>query len=212
MFFVGVAGGSGSGKTTFAQKVIDRVPRGAQSIVVLPMDCYYLSPLPDFLRVDGQTNFDHPQAFDWEFLSRHIEALRKGEAIKVPVYDYRHQRRTTEVVAQGPAKAVILEGIFALFEAEVRAQLDVRVYLHVDADIRFIRRLHRDVQDRGRSMDSVIRQYYDTVRPMYHLYLEPTRRFADLIVGEETDIAADFVAARLDQIVNRTTAPKGRKA
>jgi len=199
MFVVGIAGGSGSGKTTFAKKVMQRV--NDPSVVLIHQDSYYLPSPPSHLRVHGEPNFDHPEAFDWPLLKDNLRRLKNGEQVAVPVYDFRVSRRSPQTELVGPCKAIILEGIFALWDPEIRDLCDLKTYLHVEADIRFIRRLHRDVRERGRSLDSIIRQYYDTVRPMFHEHLEPTKAYADLIVGEETDIASDTLAARVLQIL-----------
>lgn len=199
MFLIGIAGGSGSGKTTFAKKIIARV--GDPSVALLHQDSYYLPTPPSVLDVHGEPNFDHPGAFDWHLLRDHLNTLKVGGAVSVPIYDYRNNCRSSESEQVGPCKAILLEGIYTLWDAEIRDLFDLKIYLHVEADIRFIRRLHRDVRERGRSLDGIIRQYYDTVRPMHHEYLEPTRQYADIAVGEETDIAADIVAARVRQLL-----------
>ena len=128
----------------------------------------------------------------------HLLKLKNGQKIEVPVYDFRASKRTSETLPVGPCNSILFEGIFALWESEIRKLFDLRIYLNVEADIRFIRRLHRDVRERGRSLDSIIRQYYDSVRPMHHEFLEPTRQYADIVVGEETDVAADVIAARVE--------------
>jgi uridine kinase len=202
MFLIGVAGGSGSGKTTFAKKILQRV--GDPNLALLHQDSYYLPSPPPHLRVHGESNFDHPEAFDWPLIRNHLERLRAGEQVAVPIYDYRISRRTAETTMVGPCKTVIMEGIFALWDPEIRNLFDIRVFLNVEADIRFIRRLHRDVRERGRTLDGIIRQYYDTVRPMHHEFLEATRQYADIVVGEETDIAAEVLAARVSEIIDRT--------
>lgn len=199
MFTIGIAGGSGSGKTTFVNKIQDRV--NDARLLVLHHDSYYLAEPSPALMADNRPNFDHPMAFDWALFKKHLKEFSRGKPVPVPIYDYKKDRRTDEVTLLGPGKVMIVEGIFSLFDLEVRKHYDLKIYLDVDSDIRFIRRLHRDTNERGRSLDSVISQYYDTVRPMYQQFLEPTSRFADLIVGEETDIAADAVAARIKQIL-----------
>jgi uridine kinase len=201
MLLVGIAGGSGSGKTTFAKKVIQQV--SDPSVALLHQDSYYLPSPPQHLKIHGESNFDHPDAFDWPLLKEHLTRLKAGEQVAVPVYDFQKSRRSTDIVLVGPCKTIILEGIFTLWDAEIRNLFDVKIYLNVEADIRFIRRLHRDVKERARSLDSIIRQYYDTVRPMHHEYLEPTKAFADLIVGEETDIAAEVLSARVSQKIQQ---------
>jgi len=201
MFIVGIAGGSGSGKTTFAQKVIGHVAsQGIPGVVLVHQDSYYLPSPPIDLRNRGRDNFDHPEAFDWPLLTEHLARLKRGEVIQAPIYDFATSRRTNRTETVGPAKTIIFEGIYALWDQEIRELFDMKVYLHVDADIRFIRRLHRDVRERGRTLDSIIQQYYDTVRPMHREYLEPTRQFADLVVGEETDTASGVVAARVKEM------------
>jgi uridine kinase len=199
MFLIGIAGGSGSGKTTFAKKILQRV--GDPGVALLHQDSYYLASPPSEPRVHGEPNFDHPGAFDWALLREHLARLKSGGSVEVPVYDYRSCARLAESEPVGPCRAIILEGIFALWDAEIRDLFDIKLYLHVEADIRFIRRLHRDVRERGRSLDGIIRQYYDTVRPMHREFLEPTRQYADLVVGEETDVAAEVVAARIRQVL-----------
>jgi uridine kinase len=199
MYLVGIAGGSGSGKTTFANKVLQRVSH--PDVVLLHQDSYYQATPPADLKIHGVPNFDHPGAFDWPLLRDHLERLKRGERVDIPQYDFKTSRRTAVTQPIGPCRTIVMEGIFTLWDADIRDLFDVKVYLNVDADIRFIRRLHRDVRERGRSLDGIIRQYYDTVRPMHHEFLEPTRQYADLVVGEETDIAADVLAARIRQMV-----------
>lgn len=202
MFLIGIAGGSGSGKTTFAKKVIQSV--GDPTVALLHQDSYYLPtpPTDPELRVHGEPNFDHPGAFDWPLLRSHLSRIKGGDIVAVPTYDYKSSRRAEATELVGPCKAVIVEGIYSLWDPEIRNLFDIKVYLHVEADIRFIRRLHRDVRERGRTLDGIIRQYYDTVRPMHHEHLEHTRQHADIVVGEESDIAADVLAARIKQLVN----------
>lgn len=200
MYLVGIAGGSGSGKTTFAHKVFDRLDHKA---CLISMDSYYLDVLPDsLLTAKGNPNFDHPQAFDWDLLFNHLAQLKKGETIESPLYNFKTNSRKEETVSIAPEKVIIFEGIFSLFDKSIRNLMDIKCFLHVEADIRFTRRLHRDVNERGRSLESVIGQYYETVRPMYLKYLEPQKQFADFTVGEETDVAADILAARLKEYLN----------
>ena len=199
MFLIGIAGGSGSGKTTFVKKILQRMTE--PGLAILHQDSYYLQEPPPHLRVHGAPNFDHPGAFDWDLLREQLETLKMGGKVDMPCYDYTISRRSKETTEVGPCKAILLEGIFALWDAKLRDLFDIKVFLHVESDIRFIRRLHRDVRERSRTLDSIIRQYYDTVRPMHHEFLDPTRQYADLVVGEETDIAADVLAARVKQLL-----------
>lgn len=209
MFLVGIAGGSGSGKTTFARKIMKRAQKGIQDdaqcapIALVHQDSYYLSPIPSHLKVHGEPNFDHPHAFDWALLREHLQVLKNGGRVEAPIYDFRTSRRLPETESIGPCGTVLVEGIYILWDPQIRALFDLKIFLDVDADIRFIRRLHRDVRERGRGLDGIIRQYYDTVRPMHHEFLEPTRQFADLVVGEETDIASETLAARVLQVCQR---------
>lgn len=194
MYIIGIAGGSGSGKTTFAKKVMKSLNK--PDSVLLHMDSYYLDELPA-----GLSNFDHPDAFDWELLRSHIADLKAGKAIECPIYDFKTSRRSKESVTVGPCNMILFEGIFTLYDKIIRNMLDIKCFLYVDADIRFTRRLHRDVKERGRSLESVIAQYYETVRPMYQKFLEPQKQFADFTVGEETDNAAKILAARLKELL-----------
>ena len=194
IFLIGIAGGSGSGKTTFAKKVMKAIRTTDSSL--LHMDSYYLPTVP---QMNSKENFDHPDAFDWNLLRHHLRELKKGNPIKCPVYDFNSSSRTEEYESVGPCQVVLFEGILALYDHEIRQMLDIKCFLHVDSDIRFTRRLHRDVKERGRSLESVISQYYDTVRPMYQRYLDPQKQYADFTVGEETDVAALILAARIKE-------------
>jgi uridine kinase len=196
IFLIGIAGGSGSGKTTFAKKVMKNINSVNSSL--LHMDSYYLPTVP---QVNGKENFDHPDAFDWNLLRNHLSELKRGFSINTPIYDFSGSTRTSEYETVGPCKVVLFEGIFALYDLEIRQMLDIKCFLHVDSDIRFTRRLHRDVKERGRSLESVISQYYDTVRPMYQKFLDPQKQFADFTVGEETDVAALILAARIKELM-----------
>ncbi len=201
MKIIGIAGGSGSGKTTFANKIIDLVK--SDKLSVLHMDSYYLHDQPKHLETKSERpNFDHPHSFDWDLLRRHLMQLKNGQSIESPVYDFKTNSRTEEVEVVNAERVILFEGIFSLFDKEIREMLDIKCFLHVDADIRFTRRLHRDVNERGRSLESVISQYYETVRPMYLKYLEPQKQFADFTVGEETDVAADIMAAKIRDFLN----------
>ncbi|MEX0799262.1 MAG: uridine kinase [Bacteriovoracaceae bacterium] len=198
---MGIAGGSGSGKTTFAHKVLKGA--GESHLSLLHMDSYYLHRQPKELETaSGQPNFDHPHSFDWKLLREHIQALKSGETVQSPVYDFKTNSRTNQTQMIKPNKVLLFEGIFSLFDKEIRDKLDIKCFLHVDADIRFTRRLHRDVNERSRSLESVIAQYYETVRPMYQKFLEPQKQFADFTVGEETSVAASILAARLKELLN----------
>lgn len=201
IFLIGIAGGSGSGKTTFARKVMKGISNLESSL--LHMDSYYLPTQPKTnFTASGKANFDHPNAFDWDLLRHHLSELKKGNSISCPIYDFSNSGRTEEVESVGPCRVVLFEGIFSLYDQEIRDLLDIKCFLHVDSDIRFTRRLHRDVKERGRSLESVISQYYDTVRPMYQKYLDPQRQYADFTVGEETDVASLILSARIKEMLS----------
>lgn len=201
IFLIGIAGGSGSGKTTFAKKVMKGISSFDASL--LHMDSYYLPTQPKSnYTTSGKPNYDHPNAFDWDLLRSNLADLKNGKSIKCPIYDFSNSSRTTEYETVGPCRVVLFEGIFALYDQEIRDLLDIQVFLHVDSDIRFTRRLHRDVKERGRSLESVIAQYYDTVRPMYQKYLDPQRQYADFTVGEETDVASLILSARIKELLS----------
>lgn len=200
MKIIGIAGGSGSGKTTFAYKIQNQLPNSA--VQILSMDSYYLNDPPESIVTDGKVNFDHPGAFDWELLRNHLNELKSGREIECPIYDFKTNSRTKETVEISPSNVILFEGIFSLFDEVIRNILEIKVFLHVEADIRFTRRLHRDVKERGRSLESVIDQYYATVRPMYNKYLDPQKQYADFTVGEETDVAAYILAAKIEKILN----------
>lgn len=194
---IGVAGGTGSGKTTVAHRILDRV--GAENITYIPHDAYYkdLSHLSHEER--SQVNFDHPDSLETELLVAHLKRLRRGEAVDIPVYDFKTHTRTSETEHVVPAPIIIVEGILIFAEAELRALFDVKLYIDTDADIRLIRRLQRDVEERGRTFASVIEQYLRTVRPMHMEFVEPSKRHADVIIPEGgfNEVAIEMVAARI---------------
>ena len=179
---IGICGGTGSGKTTVAQKIIQSV--GADKVVYLQQDSYYrnLGDMPVDLR--HKVNFDHPDAFDMALLVKHIETLRAGESIDQPIYDYSTHTRSAEVIRIEPRPVIILEGILILVDSQLRGLMDLKIFVETDADIRFIRRLDRDVHERGRTVESVITQYTSTVRPMHFQFVEPSKRYADIIIPE----------------------------
>lgn len=211
IFLIGIAGGSGSGKTTFAKKVMKGISNLDSSL--LHMDSYYLPEQPKSnYTSSGKPNYDHPNAFDWDLLREHLTDLKQGKSIKCPVYDFSTSGRTGEHENVGPCRVVLFEGIFALYDQEIRDLLDIQCFLHVDSDIRFTRRLHRDVKERGRSLESVISQYYDTVRPMYQKYLDPQRQYADFTVGEETDVASLILSARIKELLHTSPEVQAHEA
>ncbi len=198
---IGVAGGTGSGKTTVAQVILDRV--GAHRITFLPQDAYYkdLSNLPPAQR--ALMNFDHPDALEMDLMVEHLRMLRNWESIALPVYDFTTHTRKSETRHVEPNPVILVEGILVLADARLRDLMDVKLYVDTDADVRFIRRLKRDIAERGRTMESVIEQYLTTVRPMHLEFVEPTKRYADVIIPEGgfNQVAMDMVVARLEELL-----------
>jgi uridine kinase len=199
-FIIGVAGGSGSGKTTVTERVIETVGEG--SVAILAQDYYYREQSDKPTEERRNTNYDHPDAFDWELMRRHLHALRAGEAIFAPIYDFTSDNRSSQTLAILPAPIIVLEGVLALYDADLRALYDLKVFVDADADVRFIRRLERDVRERGRSPESVIHQYLETVRPSHMQFTEPSKRYADIIIphGGLNTPALDMLAARIQMI------------
>ncbi|MEW6421529.1 MAG: uridine kinase [Deinococcota bacterium] len=196
-FVIGVAGGSGSGKTTVTRRVIETV--GAQGVAVLNQDNYYCAQDDIPFEARLKTNYDHPAAFDWVLLREHLDTLLAGVPIKMPEYDFTQHTRSQATTTVLPAPVVVLEGFFALYDPELRERMHLKVFVDADADVRFIRRLLRDTQERGRTPESVIEQYLEYVRPMHLSFVEPTKRYADVIIphGGLNEPALDMLAARI---------------
>jgi uridine kinase len=194
---IGIAGGSGSGKTTVAQAILGRV--GADRIAFLQHDSYYrdLSGLPPTQR--AELNFDHPNSLETDLLIQHILSLRQGKSVDVPIYNFATHSRTKETFSVAPRRVILVEGILIFVEAALRSLFDVKIFVDTDPDIRFIRRLERDIAERERTTESVIRQYQSTVRPMHLEFVEPSKRYADVIIPEGgfNTAALDMVAARV---------------
>jgi uridine kinase len=193
---IAIAGGSGSGKTTVAQVILQRV--GPDRISFLQHDAYYkdLSGLPPVQR--AEVNFDHPNSLDSELLIRHIKQLKNGQPVEVPIYDFATHSRTERTYSVQARGVILVEGILLFAEPALRDLFDVKLFVDTDSDIRFIRRLQRDIAERGRTTDSVIHQYMTTVRPMHLEFVEPSKRYADVIIPE-----GGFNAAALDMVVAR---------
>ena len=200
---LGVAGGTGSGKTTVARAILDSV--GKERIALIEQDSYYRD-------VDWRSetellhhNFDHPSAIDNELLVSHIAALKAGHPVEVPIYDFVRHRRTTRTRRIEPQPVIILEGILIFVEPNLRDLLDFKIYVDTDADLRLIRRLGRDMSERGRTVQDVLRQYLETVRPMHLEFVEPSKRWADIIIpeGGENRVALEMVVAHVQQLLER---------
>jgi uridine kinase len=185
--FIGLAGGSGSGKTTIAEEVVDRLEG---RVALLHHDAYYRNMVELSFEERTRVNYDHPSSLETELLVKHLESLRSGVAIEHPVYDFARHLRSSETTPIAPARVVIVEGILVLSDAQLRSELDLKIYVDTDPDLRLARRLERDIAERGRSVESVIDQYFATVRPMHLEFVEPSRRYADLIIPEGYNPAA----------------------
>jgi len=198
---VGIAGGTGSGKTTVARAIYDRV--GRDRIEWISHDSYYRDFEGLSLEERHHINFDHPDSLETELLARHLDVLTKGSAVDVPIYDFAAYARKTETQRVEPRKVVIVEGILVLAEPELRKRIDIKLFVDTPADIRFVRRLMRDISARGRTVESVVEQYVTAVRPMHEEFVEPSKRYADLIIpeGGENLVAIDAIIARVERLL-----------
>jgi len=201
---IGVAGGSGSGKTSMAKNIVKDF--SLDQVVIIEQDSYYfdLEHLPTGVR--NHHNFDHPEAFDFGLMKSQIAMLLEGKTVQVPVYDYTtHTRRKDRTLAVSGHKIVVLEGIMVLFDPGLREMMDIKIYIETAPDIRFIRRLRRDIRDRGRSVDSIIQQYLDTVRPMHEQFIEPSKQYADIIIpeGGHNRVAVDLLKTKVHSLVQQ---------
>jgi len=199
MLIIGIAGGTGSGKTTVVKKVIQRLPK--DEVAVISQDSYYRDnshlPLEDRLEI----NFDHPKSIEFELLAEHIRALKAGYSIEEPIYSYLTCTRSKETIEIRPKKVVIVEGILILTPSELRKLFDIKVFVHVDADDRLIRVIQRDIIERGRSVNTVLERYQKTVKPMHIQFIEPTKEYADLIIpqGGENTVAIDALTTIIEK-------------
>ncbi|MFQ6615364.1 MAG: uridine kinase [Fidelibacterota bacterium] len=202
---IGIGGGSGSGKTLVAKNILKEFGEG--EVVVIQQDSYYrdLSHLPFDQRV--KTNFDHPDALDFDLLRRHLKQLASGKAVQVPIYDFSSHTRMRETRTVEPHPAVVIEGIMVLTDRDLRDLLHIKIYVETDADIRFIRRLTRDIRDRERTHQDVIYQYLKTVRPMHEQFVEPTKKYADIIIpeGGENPVAIDLIQTKIRSLLEVRT-------
>jgi uridine kinase len=198
---IGVAGGSGSGKTTVSKAILDQV--GCDRIAYLQHDAYYRDRSAMPLSARAQVNYDHPDSLDTDLLIEQLKMLRAGQAIQAPVYDFAQHVRKKETRLIEPHPVILVEGILIFADRDLRELFDIKIFVDTDADIRFIRRLQRDIAERGRTVESVIAQYQDTVRPMHLEFVEPSKRYADLIIPEGgfNTIAIDFVVARINAML-----------
>lgn len=200
---IGIAGGTGSGKTTVAFEILEQV--GKDIVSYVPHDAYYkdLSKLPENQRTT--INFDHPNSLDTDLMIAHVKKLKGGEGVELPVYDFTKHTRTKKTVHVPPNPVIIVEGILIFGDARLRDLFDVKLFVDTDADIRLIRRISRDITERGRSVESVLEQYQKTVRPMHLEFVEPSKRYADVIIPEGgfNEVALDMVIARIDALLRK---------
>ncbi|YCA42979.1 uridine kinase [Bacillus sp. JZ8] len=200
---IGIAGGSGSGKTTVTKAIYEHFQ--GHSIMLLEQDFYYKDQSSVPLEQRLQTNYDHPLAFDNDLLVEHLESLLRYESIEKPVYDYTMHTRSEEIIIEEPKDVIIVEGILVLEDDRLRDLMDIKLYVDTDADLRIVRRLLRDIKERGRSLESVIDQYVQVVRPMHNQFIEPTKRYADIIVpeGGQNHVAIDLMCTKIQTILEQ---------
>jgi uridine kinase len=200
---IGICGGTGSGKTTVARRILDNV--SDECVIFLQQDSYYrnLGDMPIELR--HQINFDHPDALDNDLFINHVKALRAGEAIEMPVYDFSNHSRKNKTIRIEPKPILILEGILIFVDAALRELMDIKIFVDTADDLRFVRRLQRDVHERGRTVEAVIKQYLDTVRPMHEQFVEPSKRFADVIIpeGGYNEVGIDLISGKIQAQLQR---------
>ncbi|MEM9454741.1 MAG: uridine kinase [Myxococcota bacterium] len=198
---VGIAGATGSGKTTVARSLIEALPR--DKVALLQHDSYYRDRSDLNYEERCELNFDHPDSLETSLLVEHVQRLRRGEPVGVPIYDFTTHRRRPDVMDVQPGAVVVVEGILVLADAHLREMFDIKVFVDTDADIRVFRRIRRDIEKRGRSFDAIRKQYYTTVRPMNLQFVEPSKRWADIIVpeGGRNKVALELLVARLRSVI-----------
>ena len=199
--FIGIAGGTGSGKSTFTNRVKETF---GDKVSVVYYDNYYRSRDDLTFEERKNINYDHPDAFETQLLIDHIHKLRDGQAVECPVYDYTIHNRSSETVTIRPADVILVEGIMVLQNEELRKLLDIKVYVEADADERILRRVIRDVRDRGRDVEGIAKQYLTTVKPMHYLYVEPTRAMADIVINSgRNDVAFDLIKSKITLLLQQ---------
>jgi len=198
--FIGIAGGSASGKTTVASKIGESY---VNHVTIIRQDDYYNDQTNLTMEERVKTNYDHPNAFDFSLMERNLDDLMASKTIRKPIYDFSKHNRSDQIEVVEPTSIIILEGLFALENAEIRDMMDIKIFVQTDDDIRFIRRLTRDVNERGRTLDSVINQYINTVRPMHLQFINPTKRYADIIIpeGGNNVVAIDLITTKINSIL-----------
>jgi len=199
MLIIGIAGGTGSGKTTVVQQIMEELPN--TEVGIISQDSYYKESLSLSYEERSKTNFDHPRSLDFELLIAHLKELKAGNTINQPVYSFVTHNRTSDTIITNPRKVIIVEGILILSNPELRDLFDIKVFVHADSDERLIRRLKRDIAERGRDMEEVLNRYQTTLKPMHQQFIEPTKAFADIIIPNDkyNTVAIDVVRAVINQ-------------
>lgn len=202
---IGIAGGTGAGKTTIARQITS----GVEAVTLVPLDNYYEDNSHLTRAERERINYDHPDAFDWELLRDHLTALCEGESVEMPAYDFTRHTRADETTRVEPGEVVVVEGILTLHDSAVREMLDIKLYVETDADVRIIRRIRRDVIERGRDLEGVVSQYLSTVKPMHEQFVAPSKKTADLIIPEGVnDTAVALLRERVHGVVSGTEQPE----
>ncbi len=198
ILIIGIAGGTGSGKSTLTQHIKSRF---GENVTVINQDSYYKDQSDKPFEERVRTNYDHPDAFDTDLLVEHLKALRAGQPIQRPVYSYVEHTRTSETVQLSPTGVIVVEGLLIFQEPRLRELMDIKIYVDTDADVRILRRIVRDVRERGRSLESVISQYLTTVKPMHERFIEPSKRYADIIIleGGHNQVALEMIMQRIEK-------------
>ncbi len=200
---IGIAGGTGSGKSTVTREIYKSITD--RNVAIIEQDSYYKDQSDISFEERVKTNYDHPFAFDNELLISHLKDLLDGKSIQKPIYDFENHNRKKETVLVEPKDIIVLEGILILYDEDLRKLMDIKLFVDTDADVRVIRRILRDIKDRGRTLDSVVKQYMTTVRPAHMQFVEPTKRYADIIIpeGGYNKVAIDIIVTKVNDIVNR---------
>lgn len=199
MLIIGIAGGTGCGKTTVVSQILNELPAG--EVAVISQDSYYKDTSHLSYEERVTINFDHPRSIDFELLEEHLKQLKKGQIINQPVYSFVNHNRTSDIIVTHPRKVMIVEGILILTHPELRNMFDIKIYVHADSDERLIRRLKRDINERGRDIDEVLSRYQNTLKPMHQQFIEPTKEYADIIIpnNKYNTVAVDIVKTIINE-------------
>ncbi len=204
MLIIGIAGGTGSGKTTVVQQIVQELPQ--DEVCIISQDSYYKNTSHLTFKERTQINFDHPNSIDFDLLVNHLQQLREGHSFQQPVYSFIEHNRTSETVTTFPKKVVIVEGILILTHPDIRDMFDIKIYVHADSDERLIRRLKRDIAERGRDLEEVLNRYQTTLKPMHQQFIEPTKEFADIIIptNRYNTVAVNVIRSIINEKLNYT--------